>query len=158
MAGFRLISAYSGTPLTFTVGGANNNGGSLKTPGNTQTPNQVAPIQALGGINANPWLSTSSFAQPTGTTFATLAENVISGPGFFDLNASLFKDFKFNERSQFELRCDTFNLTNTPEFANPVTDITSSSFGHITSTLGSGTGVNGTGGGREIQLGAKLSF
>jgi hypothetical protein len=153
-----IISAYSGTPLTFTVGGNNNNGGSLKTPSNTQTPNQTAPIQILGGINTNPWLSTSSFAQPVGPVFGSLGRNVISGPGLFALNLSLFKDFKITERWQFELRCDTFNFTNTPEFANPSTDITSSTFGRITSTLGSGTGVNGTGGGRAIQLAMKLSF
>jgi hypothetical protein len=153
-----IISAYSGIPLTFTVGGNNNNGGTLKTPGNTQTPNQVAPIQILKGINTSPWLTTASFAQPTGAVFGNLGRNPISGPGLFDLNVSLFKDFKFGERWQFELRCDSFNLTNTPEFANPVTDITSSSFGHITSTLGTGTGVNGTGGGRALQLGAKLTF
>jgi hypothetical protein len=153
-----IISAYSGMPLTFTVGGNNNDGGTLKTPGNTQTPNQIAPIQILNGINTSPWLSVSSFAQPAGAVFGTLGRNVISGPGLFDLNLSLFKDFKIRERWQFELRCDTFNFTNTPEFANPGTDITSSTFGRITSTLGSGTGVNGTGGGRAIQLAATLSF
>jgi hypothetical protein len=153
-----IISAYSGTPLTFTVGSANGNGGSLQTPGNTQTPNLVAPIQVLGGINTNPWLSTGSFVQPVGAVFGNLGRNVISGPGLFDLNLSLFKDFKIKERWQLELRCDSFNFTNTPEFSNPVTDVTSSSFGHITGTLGSGTGVNGTGGGRAIQLGAKFSF
>lgn len=153
-----VLSAYSGTPLTFTVGGANNNGGNLKTPANTQTPNQVAAIQVLGGIGGQPWLTTTSFTQPTGTAFGTLGRNVMDGPGLFQLNLSLFKDFKIKERWQFELRCDTFNFSNTPAFANPNTDITSSSFGHITGTLGSGSGVNGTGGGRAIQLGAKLSF
>ncbi|MBV8552160.1 MAG: TonB-dependent receptor [Acidobacteriaceae bacterium] len=153
-----IISAYTGTPMTFTVNGFNNNGGNLKTPSNTQTPNQIAPIQVLHGINTNPWFSTASFAQPVGPVFGTLGRNVISGPGLFSLNLSLFKDFAFKERWHFEIRCDTFNLTNTPEFANPATDITSSTFGRVTSTLGSGTGVNGTGGGRGLQLGAKLSF
>jgi hypothetical protein len=36
--------------------------------------------------------------------------------------------------------------------------MTNASFGYVTGTLGSGTGVNGTGGGRAVQLGAKLSF
>jgi hypothetical protein len=96
-----IISAYSGTPLTFTVGSTNGNGGTLKTPGNTQTPDQVAPIQVLSGINTDPWFSTASFAQPSGAVFGTLGRNVMSGPGL--LNLSLFKDFKFKERWQFEL-------------------------------------------------------
>ena len=33
-----------------------------------------------------------------------------------------------------------------------------SNFGFITGTLSSGTGVNGTGGGRVVQLGAKITF
>ncbi len=150
-----IISAYSGTPMTITA-----NGGSLALPGANigQTADQVAPVQILGGINTRPWFSTSSFAQPTGARYGTSGRNLFSGPGLFALNLSLFKDFKFREHWQFELRCDTFNFTNTPEFANPNQSITSSSFGEITSTLGSGTGVNGTGGGRAIQLGAKLSF
>ena len=53
---------------------------------------------------------------------------------------------------------ESFNVTNTPEFSNPTTSITSSSYGYVTGTIGSGTGVNGTGGGRAIQLGVKLSF
>jgi len=34
----------------------------LNAPGNTQTANQIAPVQILHGINTgNPWFSTSSF-------------------------------------------------------------------------------------------------
>jgi len=151
-----VVSAYSGTPLTITA-----NGGQLNLPGANigQTADQVAPVQILGGINTgNPWFSTSSFAQPSGARYGTSGRNIFSGPGLFSLNLSLFKDFKITERWQFELRCETFNFTNTPEFGNPGASITSSSFGDVTGTLGSGTGVNGTGGGRAIQLGAKLTF
>ena len=47
---------------------------------------------------------------------------------------------------------------NTAEFSNPNTSITSSTYGYVTGTIGSGTGVNGTGGGRALQLGAKITF
>ena len=101
-----IISAYSGTPLTITA-----NGGTLSLPGSTQTADQIAPVQILGGINVgNPWFSTSSFAQPTGVRYGTSGRNIFDGPGLFDLNLSLFKDFKITERWGFELRADTFNL------------------------------------------------
>ena len=45
--------------------------------------------------------------------------NILSGPGLFALNLSLFKNFKVRERANVELRCETFNFTNTPQFANP---------------------------------------
>jgi len=116
-------------------------------------------VQLLHGINVgNPWFSTSSFLQPTGVAFGTTGRNIMSGPGLFALNLSLFKNFRIRERANIELRAETFNLTNTPQFANPQNSMTSSTFGYVTSTLGSGTGVNGTGGGRALQLGAKVTF
>jgi hypothetical protein len=149
-----ILTLATGTPFTITA-----NGSSLNTPGENQTANQVAPVQIEHGINVgNQWFSTSSFAQPTGVTFGNTGRNILSGPGLFALNLSLFKNFKIRERANLELRCETFNLTNTPQFANPQGSLTSSTFGYVTSTLASGTGVVSTGGGRVVQLGAKISF
>ena len=90
--------------------------------------------------------------------FGTTGRNIFSGPGLFTLNLSLFKNFKITERVKLELRAETFNFTNTPQFSNPSTSLTSSTYGYVTGTIGSGTGVNGTGGGRALQLGLKLTF
>jgi hypothetical protein len=150
-----ILNLMTGTPIG-TVGAS---GSSLNTPGETQTANQVAPVSYPKGINVgNPWFSTSSFAQPTGVAFGTSGRNPFSGPGLFILNASLFKNFQIRERFNIELRAESFNFTNTPEFSNPSTSLTSSTYGFVTGTIGSGTGVNGTGGGRAIQLGAKVTF
>jgi hypothetical protein len=149
-----VLTLMTGTPFSVTASGS-----SLNTPGETQTATQVAPVQIEHGINTgNLWFSTSSFIQPTGVAFGTSGRNILSGPGLFALNASLFKNFKIRERGNVELRAESFNLTNTPQFANPSASTTSATFGYVTSTLGSGTGVNGTGGGRALQLGVKVSF
>ncbi len=149
------ITALTGTPIGL-VGAS---GSSLNTPGENQTANQVAPVQILHGINTgNPWFSTNSFTQPTGVAFGTSGRNIFTGPGLFTVNLSAFKNFKIHERYNIEVRAETFNFTNTPQFANPQTSITSSTYGYVTGTLGSGTGVNGTGGGRALQLGAKVTF
>jgi hypothetical protein len=155
-----ILTVLSGTPFFVTA-----NGGSLNLPGTTQTANQVAPVTYPHGINVgNPWFSTSSFAQPTGVTFGSVGRNDMTGPGFFDLDLSLFKTFKITERIGLEIRAESFNFTNTPKFANPSSNggsqdsLTSSTFGYVTSTIGSGTGVNGVGGGRAFQLGVKVTF
>jgi hypothetical protein len=70
----------------------------------------------------------------------------------------LFRNIRVRERYKIELRAETFNFTNTPQFSNPGTSITSSTFGIVNGTVGSGTGVNGTGGGRALQLGVKVMF
>ena len=155
-----VLTLLTGQPFSITASGS-----SLNTPGEIQTANQVAPVQLEHGINAgNPWFNAASFSQPTGIAFGTTGRNIMSGPGLFALNLSLFKNFKICECANLELRAETFNFTNTAQFNNPATSgtnqasITSSTFGYVTSTLGSGTGVNGTGGGRAVQLGVKVTF
>jgi hypothetical protein len=149
-----ILSARTGTPLTFM-----GNGGTLNLPSSSQTADQVAAIQTPGGINTgNPWFSKSSFAEPVGLRFGTSGRNIWSGPGLFSLNGAIFRRIDLTERYVLELRAEAFNLTNTPQFANPNTSLTSSSFSYVTSTLSSGTGVNGTGGGRAAQLSVKVRF
>ncbi len=131
----------------------------LNAPGNTQTADQIAPVQILHGINTgNPWFSTSSFAPPATGVFGSVGRDSLTGPGLFGLNASLFKTIQVKERWKLEVRCEAFGLTNTPQFNNPGNTLGNASFGYVTGTIGSGSGVNGTGGGRAFQLGAKLSF
>jgi hypothetical protein len=84
--------------------------------------------------------------------------NILSGPGLFSLHASLVRRVKIAERYELQLRADSLNVTNTAQFSNPQTSFTNANFGYITGTLSSGTGVNGTGGGRVVTGGIKLSF
>jgi hypothetical protein len=85
------------------------------------------------------------------------------GPGFFNVNASIAKTIHLNERMAVQLRLETVNMTNTPQFANPNGGCCTSNnanFGYITGTLSSGSGsVNsGSGGPRSVQLAAKFTF
>jgi Carboxypeptidase regulatory-like domain len=145
------LTIMSGLPLYFTA-----NSTSLLAPGNTQTPNLVAPVQILHGIGTtSPWFTTSSFAAPAADTFGNVGRNYLSGPGFFNLDAALSKSIRFTERYNLDLRLEAFGVTNTPQFffasnGGTAAGITlgSSSFGDITSATG----------GRTLQLGAKFNF
>jgi Carboxypeptidase regulatory-like domain/TonB dependent receptor len=150
-----VVTARTGQPLTFT-----GNGSLINASGNAETPNQIAPIQILHGINTgNQWFSTASFAEPATNTWGALGRAVASGPGEFRIDATLSRNFVYKERYRLQIRAEAFNLTNTPIFSNPQTSETSSSFGYVTGTVSSGTGVNGWNTeGRSIQLGVKLSF
>jgi hypothetical protein len=150
-----LMTIMSGLPMAFTAPGA-----SLNTPGNTQTPDLVAPVKILHGIGPNdPWFSTTSFAAPTGNgTFGNVGRNYLSGPNFFNLDATLSKSIHFTERYNLELRLEAFGVTNTPQFFFTTNGGTSngttfnpsatSPFGHISSATG----------GRTLQLGLKFNF
>ena len=79
-----------------------------------------------------------------------LGRNAYFGPGFFDFDASLFKDFPIKERFGLQFRFEAFNVTNTPSFANPNSDLSQAgTFGKITSTYS---------GARELQFALKLKF
>jgi hypothetical protein len=149
-----ILSMRTGTPLTFTGSNTLNLGS-----GGTTTLNQIAPIKILGGINpGNPWFATTSFAQTgVNNVQGSTGRNIWSGPGLFALNAGLSRWINIREGMRLQLRFETLNTTNTPQFSNPNTGW-GSNFGFVTGTLSSGTGVNGTGGGRVVQLGAKITF
>ena len=149
-----LLSMRTGSPLTIIA-----NGGTLNLPGSTQTVDLVAPVHILHGINlGTPWFDTASFAQPVGARFGTTGRNTLSGPGTFGLNGKLARSIAVREKLRLDLRAEAFNLTNTPQFSNPSNSITSATFGMVTGTRSSGTGVNGTGGGRAVQFGVKVTF
>jgi hypothetical protein len=141
----------------------------LNTPGTALTATLTGSFQALHGIGTtSPWFNTSVFSQPTGCTgqspctapvLGNTGRNQFRGPGYIQDNASLFKKFTLYRETALEFRIDAFQLSNTPQFGQPGNTTTSSTFGEVTSTLGSGQGsVNGVGGGRTLQGSLKFSF
>jgi hypothetical protein len=161
-----IVSLYSGLPFDVTA-----NGGTINTSGQTQMANLVAPFHALHGIGAgNPWFDPSSFGQPTGcpttgacplaygSVLGNVGRNAYYGPGYIQDNVSVFKTFAIWESVSLETRADAFQLSNSPQFQSPSSSLTSTTFGKVTSTIGSGTGINGIGGGRSIQLSGTVRF
>jgi hypothetical protein len=73
------------------------------------------------------------------------------GPRLINMDFALYKDFSVKERYKIDLRGEAFNLANRPDFANPATNESLSTFGTITSTL-----VNPLP--RNIQLSLRVSF
>jgi hypothetical protein len=83
-----------------------------------------APVCAPGDQNCNP------------NTPGDAGRNIVRGPGFINLDSSLFKDFGFKDRYHFQLRLEAFNTLNTPHFANPDGSLASATAGQISSTIG----------------------
>ena len=68
------------------------------------------------------------------------------------LDASLFKNLRFNDRLRVELRFEAFNLLNSTIFPNPNTDYTNANFGKIADPKGTVYFP------RNVQLGMKVYF
>lgn len=52
-------------------------------------------------------------------TYGDASRMVLRGPGFKNLDYSLFKDFRITEARMLQFRTEAFNLTNTPAFQLP---------------------------------------
>jgi hypothetical protein len=148
-----ILTIASGMPINF--GG---NAAAVNAPGNGNTLNYFGNgIGILHGTGTgNAWFSnaicsasvtTNCFAQPA-SGFGNLGLYPITGPGYWNLDASIFKQFHLTEKAQVELRGEGFSVINTPQWGNPDTNIGNRTFGQIT----------GAGGNRLIQLGAKVIF
>jgi len=97
------------------------------------------------------FLNAAAFSAPTAGQFGNLGRNALRGPGSKNYDMSLFKSFRVRDRFNLELRGEVYNLTNTPRFAPPVTNINSPDFGRQINT------INGAFG-RQADLAARILF
>ena len=148
-----IFSAYSGTPFTVTASSA-----SLNAPGETQTADQVkGSVAKLGGIgSSSPYYDPSAFAAVTQVRYGNTGRNILRGPRLVNLDASLFRNFRFKERWNVQLRGESYNISNTPHFSNPSANISSGGFMTITSALSRANNVEG--GERQFRVALKVSF
>jgi hypothetical protein len=94
--------------------------------------NPLSVVTAPGAPSGQYGLFVETLAGQSG------ARNNIRGPGFFNIDAGLYKVFAmpYNEHHQLQIRWETYNITNTPIFTTPsLTDNVSSSFGKFSGTL-----------------------
>jgi outer membrane receptor protein involved in Fe transport len=135
---------------------------------NLMTPTAIAPVPehcGNGAVNgAVPCLSQSMF-QPYGTetAFGNVGKNSLYGPGYFNIDTTLYKNVYITERIRFVIGASAYNLLNHPHFADPNSNIASGGFGTIGSTVSAPTSAYGAFqgslvSGRELVLTAKFKF
>jgi hypothetical protein len=144
-----LFVAQSGQPLT--IGG---NGTLLNTPGNSAYANLNGEHRILGGLGPGRfYFDPSVYSLPAAGVQGNLQRNNgPEGPGFWQLDSSLFKRFQIGSSRFAEFRIDTFNTTNSVRWGNPSAGFSTAAgntFGQITGT---------TGGQRSIRFGGRFVF
>jgi hypothetical protein len=164
-----VLSTYSGPPLTLAYGG------SISSPGNQQTADQVGPVTFPGNAGATAgngttcaptnldchYFDPSAFKQvpTTQIRYGTSGRNILRGPGFFNLDTSLFRDFNISERIKLQIRAEMIGTTNTPHLGAPGLDVSNTgTFGVITQTLNTAGRGASTGGERQTWLSAHITF
>jgi hypothetical protein len=144
-----IFTGQSGTPLT--IGG---NGTLLNTPGNTAFANLNGEHTVLGGLGpGNLYFDPSVYSLPAAGQQGNLTRNSgPEGPGYWNIDASLFKRFAISGSRFAEFRVDAYNVTNSVRWGNPSTGYSTAAgntFGQVTGT---------TGGQRSIRFGGRFVF
>ena len=113
-------------------------------------------------------LNSAAFSAPPSGVPGTLGRNAIGGPGMWQFDLALQRQFRLSERAALQFRIEAFNLTNHPNFGSPNAELTVSPFGQPTSMLNQYLGAGGPasgltpalqiGGPRALQLGVRLRF
>jgi hypothetical protein len=119
----------------------------------------------VGDPNAGPhtvqrWFNTSAFALNAPLTFGNAGRNIVTGPGYRDLDFSLIKNTQLGEKVKAQFRAEFFNIVNHPAFALPSNILAAPNFGTLFQTpdaAQNNVGL-GSGGPRLIQFALKLSF
>lgn len=81
------------------------------------------------------WFDTSAFAIQPQFTFGNAANSILLGPGYFNLDAGIHRNFDISERLKAVFRWEIFNAFNHSNFSNPNASIGAPTAGVISSTL-----------------------
>jgi Carboxypeptidase regulatory-like domain/TonB-dependent Receptor Plug Domain len=155
-----ILVAQSGTPLTIIDNSAGQVYGTYSFEHRAQLSGQrVTTTGSLFSRVINGYLSPAGFtsapeapfgSSPADTDFGNSSVGMVRGPGQRDIDAAIERTFAIEGSSSIRVRAEFFNLTNTPNFANPNTTFnTGSAFGTISSTSNNP---------RIIQLAMRYSF
>lgn len=94
----------------------------------------IHPGQDFGSINRSLyWFNPNAFSRTAPLMFGTSGRDLISGPGFWNWDMSLFKVFRLTEAMNLQFRAEFFNAFNQLRFNPPNMDVSSPFFGQIQS-------------------------
>jgi len=102
-----------------------------------------------GPKTSDQWFNTAAFARPS-SPYDRSGRNIVEGPSLATVDMSLFKTFKLMGRTALELRVESFNLFNTPQYGIPNQFVGDANFGKVTQTRQNSE--------RQFQFAARFTF
>jgi len=169
-----IVNGRSGVPINVVMSRPDNatvNGVTVTNiPGGnsrgTQRPDLVPGVDPYlrDGVR---WLNPAAFATPQPGTFGNLPRNFLRGPGFWQADLMLSKDFRFASTQSLQVRAEIFNILNHLNYENPaatlpngtpgvpITDAQAGTFGYMLGPLNRTVGL---GTARQTQISLRYSF
>ncbi|MDT7808913.1 MAG: hypothetical protein QOJ70_2726 [Acidobacteriota bacterium] len=144
-----VFQAQSGFPLTISVFGDTANSGTLLGENPIRANYTGQPVFGPGTRTASSWFNPAAFSTPAAFTFGNVGRNTVYGPGMQTLDVAMHREFAVTEKMHFQVRAELFNALNHTNLGTPNRFVNTPQFGTITEAATPG---------REVQLGARLSF
>jgi hypothetical protein len=149
------------------LGGWQINGILFMHTGNPVNVVRGAPLTTCPGVRPNlvgeptisrsqrtldKYFNTAAFSSTglTGCEPGDAGRNLFDGPGYINLDSSMFKEFAIREGMKLQTRFEFFNTFNTPHFENPDGVESDGTFGQIPARVGNNM--------RIMQVAAKFIF
>jgi hypothetical protein len=159
----------TGQPLTVAVGADQALNGFQSAGSSTQQrPNQVLANPYGDRHSLTNYLNPAAFVVPALGTYGNVGQSSITGPGFWQWDQAVSREFQIAEGKRIEFRAEAFNVTNSLRPGNPGTVLTApNTFGRIlcsaanNNTTGQGgcsSTVQTWGGPRIMQFALKYFF
>jgi hypothetical protein len=157
-----IFNAQSGFPMTPVVG--------LNQSGNGDTRIPDVPIMnpdfkgnvilgVEGFKKTGRYFDPNAFLLPAAGTFGNISRGKFTGPGFYNLDMSLFKRIPLKERLNLQFRAEAFNMLNHANFNNPIAGNVVFDTSDPTKYAGSAGRITDTSNReRQIQFALRLEF
>jgi Carboxypeptidase regulatory-like domain/TonB-dependent Receptor Plug Domain len=149
-----IVSLQTGLPFTVLSGTDR----SLSGVGNDFADQVGNPARPAGVSKVKEYFNTAAFVQAATGTFGNIGRNGLRGPGYADVDTSVFKNMFTGDRVSAQFQAEAFNTFNRVNFGNPtnsadgntapVATVSSGTYGQITSANSP----------RVFQFGLKLLF
>jgi hypothetical protein len=169
-------SFQAGQPFSVTANWPTNAAIASNPNGVTNRANLVGNPYQSGTITANPtcqapagntrtnaqWFNPCAFMVPStyvgtdGNTYAQYGNssyNMLRGPGWWNLDMNLVKNIKWMDHYNLQLRAESFNTFNHPNYGNPASNKSNSSAGIISANANPPVYEP-----RSVEFGAKFNF
>jgi len=126
----QFLSVTTGTDVALT---GISNQRTVQLLGDPYASNAYAPTGSNGFLA---YLNKAAFTTPIPGTLGNMGRNTILGPGYWNLDVAVSREFRIRESQRLELRAEAFNVTNSFRPGNPQLALNNSNFGLINQSQG----------------------
>ncbi len=127
-----ILGMQTGEPIGHTVSGMVYNNGGVHRGDQVGDPNLPRDERTV-----DRWFNTGFAVAAKPGVYGNVGRNVIDGPGWVNVDFLASKEFPLPWKEHtLQLRFEAFNLTNTPHFGAPNTQVATTSAGRITASNG----------------------